>query len=184
MSAVFGAKSVHRASAAALKGVRIPKRSREFLQNVGVPDVSYWELVCGGIEQSIPTLAEHGRAKGDDHWAHFEIDRYRMLGYSEISDFWCLDQASRGALVTVSLPSFAWNEQTIITTFVNSNVQKFGECIYVFETGCRSLRKRVKKRLGFETMARQLRKIDRAAFSGENHWWSFVVEENRITIED
>lgn len=157
----WGRKNLRRWSEHQLRDVVIPKSSKSFLVNVGLPLHGDWSLSFDDEEAGdLPRLP--GRSG------------YRRIGF-DIDVPICLDERRRGCVLEAG-QEFGYPER-----FFNSSVELFAECLMYYQ----------QYRLAVETTncdvrgtiaatEMRMRKADPQAFEDVEHCWPVIMKEIRL----
>lgn len=157
--AFWGADNLRRWSPDALRGVKIPQSSKDFLIRVGLPtkDVG-WTMRFDDEAASLPRMP--GKST------------YRRIGFDDFVPI-CLDEARNGSVMLIDPPWCAEND------FVNSSVEAFGQFVMWYQQYRQDgpgLTEPEVEPLIAET-ERRMRDRDAAAFADGNNFWPVILEQ-------
>src|SRR5712691_11585156 len=154
----WGRDNLKRWSEANLRDVAIPRSSKSFLAEVGLPLAEKWTLRFDSKADQLPRLPNKSSC--------------RRIGLDDVVPI-CLDEQHSGRIVAV--------EEGIGGTerYINSSVESFGQCLVLYQqyrTAARvSTEEDVQKVI--ITTEEQMRKIDPTAFRDPDNWWPVIVEQ-------
>jgi hypothetical protein len=155
----WGSENLKRWSASCIRDVVMPRSSREFLTDVGLPDKEEWTLRFDEEADQLPRL----RGKTS----------YRRLGFDGSIPI-CIDE-NRGGCIVVLESEMGGPER-----YVNSNVESFAAFLTLYGQYRRTPQSVTEKDLIENVIPRiegEMREIDPIAFSYVENYWPVIVEQ-------
>jgi hypothetical protein len=155
----WGSASPKRSPRANVADVVIPESSKTFLVTVGLPTNVGWTLRFDDDGTLLPRLS---------------TTRLRRFGYDDVVPL-CLDELAHAAVLA--------DESGVggTTRFINSSVERFGECLVHYQTyrmKVRGLAESEARNLIRDT-GQHLRNADAIALEDGHNWWSVILEQIR-----
>jgi hypothetical protein len=155
----WGKASLRRWPEASLRDAQISSSTKSFLAEVGLPDEVGLTMQFGPEDGMLPRLTTRSHCL--------------RIGFDDIVPI-CVDEEGAGRVVAVEE-----EDKDDGPRFINSSVERFGECLVHYEQYRRSVRD-VSEAEALRLVGiaeEQMRKADPGAFGDPENWWPIIVEQ-------
>jgi len=166
----FGQNNLIRANPKAVRKLKIPKRSKKFLIEIGLPKEKI--LLCEfdlNLDE-FPTIQEYAQKNNRS----IQCDRlFRRIGYDGGTHICISEENESGEIFVVDLKG------ELPTAFVNSNIETFAGFLALYVEACRNYGEVTESEMidGAHEFDKKLRDLDPPAFRDEETWWSCITEQ-------